>query len=331
MAFPTADRHSRRDMLRRAGGTALASTILGGTGWRSAQPARADDLTVVDSRTDDPRLKYYRFATSAIGWDPGVNVLVPADYETSGRRYPVLYLLHGGGTDADFRQWDGRMGIDIRSETSDLPLIVVMPDGGHAGWYSDPTGSAVGPRNWETFHIKQLLPWIDAHFRTVADASGRGVAGYSMGGFGALKYVARHPGEFASVSAHSGPASLRSQNGTMVHWANLSSAAVELGGATVYGVPWNESLVTADNPIEQLDAYRGKRVFLAAGTADAGVPLSDVIQESHVLVSQREFSEAMRAAGVAYHRREHPGGHLVDLGLFRDDLADLADFLDKAG
>ena len=47
-----------------------------------------------------------------------------------------------------------------------------MPDGGHAGWYSNPVSSFVGPRNWETFHIAQLLPWIEANFRTFADYDG---------------------------------------------------------------------------------------------------------------------------------------------------------------
>ena len=52
-----------------------------------------------------------------------------------------------------------------------------MPDGGHAGWYSNPVSSFVGPRNWETFHIAQLLPWIEANFRTFADYDGRAVGG----------------------------------------------------------------------------------------------------------------------------------------------------------
>lgn len=330
MVFPTNARLDRRGMLKLVGGTALASTIVAGSSWHGARRAQADELTIVESETDDPRLKYYRFGTSAVGWDPGVNILLPKGYEGSDQRYPVLYLLHGGGTNADFRQWDNRVGIDIRAETAELPLIVVMPDGGHAGWYCDPTGSFVGPRNWETFHIKQLLPWVDDHFRTVPEGAGRGVSGYSMGGFGALKYVARYPDEFASVSAHSGPASLRSQNGNIVHWANTSSAAVELGGATVYGVPWDETRVSKDNPVEQLDSYRDKRIFLAAGSGSGDVAWWDGVQESHVIFSQREFGAALEKAGTPFDRKEHPGGHVVDPELFRDDLAGVVDRLGKA-
>jgi Predicted esterase len=87
----------------------------------------------VDRNENDPRLWYYRFQTSAIGWNPGVNVLLPDDYRTSGRTYPVLYMFHGGND--DFRQFDF---LGIRDLTAGKPIIVVMPDGGHAGWYSNP-------------------------------------------------------------------------------------------------------------------------------------------------------------------------------------------------
>src|SRR6476661_1144899 len=190
-------------------------------------------LRIVDRNENDPRLWYYRFQTSAIGWNPGINVLLPDDYRTSGRTYPVLYMFHGGND--DFRQFDF---LGIRDLTAGKPIIVVMPDGGHAGWYSNPVSSFVGPRNWETFHIAQLLPWIEANFRTYAEYDGRAVGGFSMGGFGALKYAAKYYGHFASVSAHSGPASLRRDFGLVVHWANITSAVLDLCGGTVYGEPF---------------------------------------------------------------------------------------------
>ncbi|WP_218924799.1 alpha/beta hydrolase family protein, partial [Streptomyces sp. st115] len=193
-------RPSRRGVMKAAASlTALTALGAGGVlASASAAHAAGDGfgLRIVDRNESDVRMRYYRFATSAIGWNPGVNVLLPDGYHTSGRRYPVLYLFHGGGTDQDFITFD-RMG--IRAWTAGKPLIVVMPDGGHAGWYSNPVSSNVGPRNWETFHIAQLLPWVDANFRTYAEYDGRAVSGFSMGGFGALKYAAKYYGHFASV------------------------------------------------------------------------------------------------------------------------------------
>src|SRR6185503_16528768 len=57
---------------------------------------------------------------------------------------------------------------------------------------------------WETFHIEQVVPWIDANLRTVAKRTGRAIAGLSQGGFGALSYAARHPDLFTSVASFSG-------------------------------------------------------------------------------------------------------------------------------
>ena len=226
-------------------------------------------------------------------------------------------MFHGG--DADFRQFDF---LGIRDLTAGKPIIVVMPDGGHAGWYSNPVGSFVGPRNWETFHIAQLLPWIEANFRTYAEYDGRAVSGFSMGGFGALKYAAKYYGHFASVSSHSGPASLRRDFGLVVHWANITSAVLDLGGATVYGAPnWDQARVSADNPIERIDSYRNKRIFLVAGTSPDPLNWFDSVNETQVLAGQREFRERLSAAGIPHEAHEEPGGHVFRPDMFVLDLA----------
>lgn len=273
-------------------------------------------LRIVDRNESDPRLWYYRFQTAAVGWNPGVNVLLPDDYHTSGRTYPVLYMFHGGAD--DFRQFDF---LGIRSWTAGKPIIVVMPDGGHAGWYSNPVTSFVGPRNWETFHIAQLLPWIEANFRTYAEYDGRAVGGFSMGGFGALKYTAKYYGHFASVSAHSGPASLRRDFGLVVHWANITSAVLDLGGGTVYGAPfWDQARVSADNPVERIDSYRNKRIFLAAGTSPDPLNWFDSVNETQVLAGQREFRDLLGRAGIPFEAHEVPGGHVFRPEMFQRDL-----------
>ena len=273
-------------------------------------------LHIVDRNENDPRLWYYRFQTAAIGWNPGINVLLPDDYRTSGRTYPVLYMLHGGA--ADFRQFDF---LGIRDLTAGKPIIVVMPDGGQAGWYSNPVNSFVGPRNWETFHIAQLLPWIEANFRTYAEYDGRAVGGFSMGGFGALKYTAKYYGHFASVSAHSGPASLRRDFGLVVHWANITSAVLDLAGGTVYGAPlWDQARVSADNPIERIESYRNKRIFMVAGTSPDPLNWFDSVNETQVLAGQREFRERLSAAGIPHESHEVPGGHVFRPEMFRVDL-----------
>ncbi|MFC8489991.1 alpha/beta hydrolase [Streptomyces sp. NPDC057235] len=231
----------------------------------------------------------------------------------------------GGGGDAT--TFD-RLG--VRDWAAGLPLIVVMPDGGFAGWYSDPVGSHTGPHDWESFHVGQLIPWVDATFRTHAGADGRAVSGFSMGGFGALKYAARHPGLFSSVSSHSGPADLRRDHGTVGHWADVSSAT-ELGGATVYGVPlWDERRASADNPVEHVESYRGKRVFLVVGTNGDAVPWFSAVQEQYVRNGHRGFRSLLNAAGIPHMAYEEPGGHVLRHPRVRQDPAGITAHLRPA-
>ncbi|WP_375546844.1 alpha/beta hydrolase [Streptomyces gossypii] len=323
---------TRRRILKTAGGLSAAAA-LGGAGVVAAgSPAGAAGngfgLRIVERGEGNPRMWYYRFATDAIGWDPAVNVLLPEDYHSSGRTYPVLYLLHGGGLDQDFMTFD-RGG--IRDLVGGRPIIVVMPDGGHTGWYGNPVSSRVGPRNWETFHMNQLLPWIDANFRTYAEYDGRAVSGFSMGGFGALKYTAKYYGHFASVSSHSGPASLRRDLGAVVHWANVSAAAVDLAGGTIYGAPlWDEARVSADNPVERVESYRNKRVFMVAGTSRSPVSWFEQITEGEVLAGQREFRGLLDGAGIRHEAHEAPGGHVFRHDMFQRDLDGMIGRLRKA-
>lgn len=312
---------SRRRLIQSMGSMA-ALGALGSVGFtpRAEAAGNGFGLTITQHAVNG-RLHYYRFATAQIGWQPAVNVLLPEDYfHTNWRRYPVMYLLHGGLQ--DFRTF--HMQDDIVGLTRGRRLIVVMPDGGPAGWYSNPVQSLVGPRNWESFHIGQLLPWIDANFRTYAEYNGRAVSGFSMGGFGALKYAAKYYGHFASVSSHSGPASLRRDAGAVVHWANASSSVAELGGGTVYGAPlWDEARVSADNPCERIPSYRNKRVFLVCG-------LGEDVNETPVRAGQREFRARLGSAGIAHEWHELPGTHFVRRDMLQRDVDGIIARLRKA-
>lgn len=144
--------------------------------------------------------------TAALGRAVDVRILVPTDYLTTRDRLPVLYLFHG--TSGRASDW-AEQGSAERS-TAGLRLIVVMPDAGFdgdgGGWFTNwvDTRTALGPSEWETFHVAQLIPWVDANLRTVAARNGRAVAGLSQGGFGSMTYAARHPDLFVSAASFSG-------------------------------------------------------------------------------------------------------------------------------
>lgn len=275
-------------------------------------------ITVISDHAIDTRLRYYRLSSSAIGWNPGVNVLLPDGYDGDHKRYPVLYLLHGGNE--DFRTFD--VVHNIRGLTVGKPIIIVMPDGGRAGWYSDPVSCnpVFGLRNWESFHISELIPWIANIFRTINDCNGRAIAGFSMGGFGALKYMAKYPGLFASVSAHSGPASLRRNFGVVANWANATSSVLELGGGMVYGMPWDGARITADDPVDNIGSYQDKRIFLVAGDSPSPFDPFSLLNEIEVRDGQDEFVAKLAAAGLEPIVCREPGGHEFRREVFKQDL-----------
>ena len=332
---------SRRTVFKGTGAVAAASALGAGAALGVATPAHAAGLEVTNQETDG-RMQTYTFSSPSFSGknppsnaevDPRVNVLLPDGYD-SGKRYPVLYQFHGGnGTYAEFdNTWK------IREVTAGRDLIVVMPDAG-LGWHCNPVRSVFGTRNWETFHIEELIPWVDATFRTFPEQAGRAVSGFSMGGFGALKYTAKYSDKFASVSAHSGPANLRSHFSTVIRWANVTAAAIELNGGTIYGAPkflWRQDLISADNPIENIESYRGKRIFLVSGNNRniinfqiMGI-IGSAANEHIVRETQREFTAALDSAGIKYERYEEQGGHFVRRERLQQDIDGIVAHLRKA-
>lgn len=141
--------------------------------------------------------------------DRSVSVYLPPSYDTSpGKRYPVVYLLHGI-TDTDevwikpWKQndpWQSVPGVMNRgiAEKRFGEMIIVMPDertnwGGSFYTNSSVTG------NWEDFTVKDLVNHIDAKYRTLARPESRGIAGHSMGGYGAIKLGMKHPEVYSVV------------------------------------------------------------------------------------------------------------------------------------
>jgi diacylglycerol O-acyltransferase/trehalose O-mycolyltransferase len=165
-------------------------------------PTSAAGLRVVGERQLGARLQEWTLSTPALHGSTRVRVLLPAGYSRHPRRrYPVLYLLHG--RDDDYRAWTDHG--DASASTARFPVIVVMPDGGADGWYTDwyRDGKRVQPA-WETYHVDQLIPWVQRRFRAIGGRAGRAIARLSMGGFGALSYAGRHPGLFVAAASFSG-------------------------------------------------------------------------------------------------------------------------------
>jgi S-formylglutathione hydrolase len=138
--------------------------------------------------------------------DRDVSIYFPPSYKSAtNKRYPVIYMLHGF-TDND-EKWMGlvKHWIDLPevldkavANGESRELIVVMPNA-FTRYFGSMYSNSVTIGDWEDFVAQELVQYIDAHYRTIADAASRGLAGHSMGGYGALRIGMQHPEIFSSV------------------------------------------------------------------------------------------------------------------------------------
>ncbi len=133
-------------------------------------------------------------------------VYLPPSYNTpTGRtkRYSTLYLLHGSpGNDSDwFTGGKADQSADTLISLGKIPeLILILPDGnGRPGQTSEWGNAFDHHQNIETYIAVDLVKYVDANYRTIADAEHRGIGGLSMGGFGAINIALHHPNIFGTV------------------------------------------------------------------------------------------------------------------------------------
>jgi enterochelin esterase-like enzyme len=129
-------------------------------------------------------------------------VHLPADYDTSGKRYPVVYFLHGlpaGPTSYQSVGW-----VADALDSTGLDAILVVPQGTRLQ-NGDPEYHDWGPgRNWETALAVELPHYVDTTWRTIASRSGRAIVGVSAGGYGAAILGVHHLSTFSAIESWSG-------------------------------------------------------------------------------------------------------------------------------
>jgi len=155
-------------------------------------------------------------------------IYLPYDYHTSKRYYPVVYLLHGyTDNDMGWTQFGEANRIaDEGIASGDFPpMILVTPDAG-VSWYINNFDGSV---RYEDFFFKEFIPYIESHYRIRAEKQFRAVSGLSMGGYGSLVYVMKHPDKFAACAGLS--AAVRTDN----QYLSLSSARWARTEAVLYG------------------------------------------------------------------------------------------------
>ena len=157
------------------------------------------------------------YDSPSLGMDRRLTIYTPAGYETSGKRYPVFYLLHGMGGDENAWSELGRATQildNLIAQGKAEPMIVVMTNGNAAleaapgesslGWEKQPTFQL--PKTMEgsfEMHFPEVVKFVDKHYRTKANKKSRAIAGLSMGGFHSLHISKQYPDMFNYVGLFS--------------------------------------------------------------------------------------------------------------------------------
>ena len=273
--------------------TALLCLLVAGCGDDGGAPAattakRGADAVVAQDRVA-PRQLDLTVRSRALGRTAQVRLLTPDGWQPrDGRRWPVLYLLHGCCDTYD--SWTRSTDVEQLAQLRDV--LVVMPEGGDVGFYSNWLD---GPA-WQDFHLREL-PRILEH--GYGAGTRRAIAGLSMGGLGAIDYAARQPRAFRAAASFSG---VLHPLGSPDLWLGLFSSYTDDADA-VWGDPQRDRDVWREHdPTALLPALKGIPLFVSAGDGRPG-PFEDGrgdIDTTEVEVGgeTRAFVRRARALGI---------------------------------
>jgi enterochelin esterase-like enzyme len=280
--------------------------------------------------------------------DRDVSVYLPHSYATAKKkRYPVLYLLHGF-TDSD-EKWFGHNGVkhwmhlptvlDKAMAAGAAEMIVVQPNA-YTRFEGSFYSNSVTTGNWEDFIARDLVAYIDQHYRTLPALESRGLAGHSMGGYGTIRIGMKHPDVFSSIYAlapcclaaadprSSRPGAEKSESFTTIEEfkksdfftkANFALAAawspnpkkppffLDLPTKGGQGQTSVAGRWSANAPLAMLDQYIGNLKKLKGIALDVG-------DKDGLSTGVKDLSAALTLYGIEHFFEIYPGDHINKIG-----------------
>jgi S-formylglutathione hydrolase FrmB len=229
-------------------------------------------------------------------------VFLPASYSDPGantRKYPVLYLLHGLGGSHQSMAVDGEWTElqDLRRENKVGDFIVVSPE----AWDTFYINSRDGKTPYSDFFLREFMPYVERTYRIQGTRLTRGITGFSMGGYGALRFAFLHPELFGSVSAHSA-AIVRDPPNSVKGMPSPGNFVSEVLGKT-FGNPIDRQFWIQNSPfvIARKNAGELKRtkIYFDCGTEDS----------YGLNMGATELHETLDALKIPHEFHLYPGGH----------------------
>lgn len=288
-----------------------AAPARGGAATDTSRPPSPRGAEVVAvTRVADRQVDLSVRSTALGGRTVDVRLLTPDGWNPHDRRrhWPTLWLLHG--CCGDYTSWTAMT--DVAETDSLRDVLVVMPEAGWNGWYSDWWNHGRGGEPaWETFHTVELRHLLEHDWGA---SRNRVVAGLSMGGQGALLYAARHPGMFKAAAAYSGSAHPllddESTDRILGFFAGQGNDPLRVWGDPVAQRP----LWQAHDPFHLAERLKSLPVYLSCGDGTPGpldAPGSTSALEADFERQNHALAAELRRVGAS-HLTTHfygPGTH----------------------
>ncbi len=275
--------------------------------------------------------------------DRDVAIYLPSSYAMNrSRRYPVVYFLHGWTQSSE--KWYGPTEFWAKLPTilnnaftkpGNREMIFVTPDAFtryQGSFYSNSATTG----NWEDYIVRELIPYVDAHYRTIPERASRGLAGHSMGGYGAIRIGMRHPDVFSSIYLLSAccmkfPDSFLLENGVKAEAARTPEQADALETLPLLlvaiSVAWSpnpnnppffadlpvkdgklaEEIVAkfhANEPLYMIDQYVGNLRELK----DIGMDVGN--KDSHIAEATQQLDRVLTSYGIPHEFEIYNGNHI---------------------
>jgi len=234
------------------------------------------------------------FRSASLQRDIRYRVILPRNLR-NGRRFPVVYLLHGGG--GDFREWSNDSNVGDFAEKG---LILVMPEG-ESSYY---TNSVDRPGDrFEDYIVRDVVAEVEAKFPV--DESRRAIVGVSMGGFGAIKLALKHPDLYRFVGALSPAIDVPSRP------FSIKRVSQYRHHASIFGA-WGSQARQANDPFvlaRKADPDQTPFIYATCG------------EQEGLLPSNRRFAALLAERKFHYEFHDGPGTH--DWNQWNHRLVDL--------
>ncbi|MGB9465214.1 MAG: alpha/beta hydrolase family protein [Candidatus Acidiferrum sp.] len=242
--------------MNKFGRAAIVVLLMSCLGW-----VRSADATLSNGRAECVSLQS-KILERAVPYC----ILLPPSYdEEKTRRYPILYLLHGLGDNEQFLVHSGGMNLveDLWEEHQLGEFLIVTPAAG-ASFYLN---SRDGKRRYEDFFLQEFMLGVEKRYRALAGRGSRGIAGISMGGYGALHIAFRHPQLFGAVGAHSAALIEKMPNMSVQNSRQIGRLRV-LGDA--FGSPFDPAFWNQNDPVTIARAANlaGLKIYFDCGSED---------------------------------------------------------------